>query len=79
MKETTVDKEGRVRCPECGGSDFSDKRTGKAKLGGVLTLGVGVAVMPKRLKCRGCGTNLRRGRGKPFEKSKAGKKFAKRA
>jgi len=37
------------------------KRTGKAKWVGVLTVGVGVAAMPKRLKCNGCGENLKRG------------------
>ncbi|HWC22772.1 MAG TPA: hypothetical protein VG502_10780 [Flexivirga sp.] len=77
MKETQVDQDGRVRCPVCGGADFSDKRTGKAKLGaaglGVLTLGVGgalaAAAAPKRLKCRGCGENLKRGGG-PYKPRK---------
>lgn len=76
MQETTVDKDGRVRCPKCGASDFSEKRTGKAKWMAVATIGVGVAAMPKRLKCRGCGQNLKRGGGS-YEKTKAGKKSAK--
>ena len=60
-----VDGDGNVRCPVCGASDFSDKRTGKAKWGVGVTLGVAViAAAPKRLKCRGCGENLKRG-GKP--------------
>lgn len=65
MKSTQVDSDGRVRCPVCGASDFSDKRTGKAKAAGFITLGVGVVAMPKRLKCRGCGENLKRG-GDPY-------------
>lgn len=69
MKETQVDAEGNVRCPVCGATDFSDKRTGKAKLVGVATVGVGALAMPKRLKCRGCGTNLKRG-GKPYTPKK---------
>lgn len=74
MKTTQVDPDGTVRCPNCGATSFSEKRTGKAKWGvavtGVATLGigalVGVAAAPKRLKCNGCGTNLRRGGGTPI-------------
>ena len=61
MKATIVDSDGNVRCRVCGANQFSDKRTGKATLAGVVTLGVGVPAMPKRLKCRGCGENLKRG------------------
>jgi len=54
VKKTKVDDDGRVRCPKCGASDFSDKRTVKGKLvGGVLA--------PKRLVCRGCGAALKKG------------------
>jgi hypothetical protein len=63
VKRTIVDASGDVRCPNCGARDsFVSKRTGKAKLIGVATVGVGVVAMPKRLKCNGCGTNLKRGR-----------------
>jgi hypothetical protein len=62
MKSTVVDEEGNVRCPVCNAKDsFTQKRTGKAKWAGTITLGVGVLAMPKRLKCNGCGTNLKRG------------------
>lgn len=62
MKSTVVDSDGDVRCPVCGArNSFTSKRTGKAKLIGVATVGVGVVAMPKRLKCNGCGTNLKRG------------------
>ena len=64
MKRTVVDRaSGDVVCPSCGArNNFVSKRTGKAKLIGVATVGVGVVAMPKRLKCNGCGTNLKRGR-----------------
>lgn len=65
MKSTGVDAEGVVRCPVCSASSFVEKRTGKAKWLAVPTLGVGVLAMPKRLKCSGCGTNLKRGDGPP--------------
>ncbi len=62
MKKTDVDPTtGDVRCPQCGArNSFTVKRTGKAKLVGAATLGVGTLAMPKRLKCNGCGTNLKR-------------------
>jgi ribosomal protein S27E len=68
MKATVVDEDGTVRCPVCGATSFVAQRTGKAKLAGatvgLVTLGVGaatIAAMPKRLKCNGCGENLKRG------------------
>jgi hypothetical protein len=60
MKKTQVDSDGNVTCPKCGAKNqFAIKRTGKAKLVGVATIGVGAVVMPKRAKCMGCGTNLK--------------------
>lgn len=61
MKSTVVDEQGDVRCPKCGArNSFTVKRTGKAKVAGAMMGGVGIAVMPKRLKCNGCGANLKR-------------------
>jgi hypothetical protein len=62
MKTTTVDEHGEVRCPRCGArNSFTTKRTGKGKLASVVTLGpLGLAITPKRLKCNGCGANLKR-------------------
>lgn len=61
MQRTVIDENGDVRCPKCNArSSFSEKRTGKAKWIGFLTLGVGLLAMPKRLKCNGCGVNLKR-------------------
>jgi uncharacterized OB-fold protein len=60
MKKTQVDEDGNVTCPKCGAKNqFAIKRTGKGKLIGVATLGVGAVAMPKRAKCMGCGTNLK--------------------
>lgn len=63
MKSTYVDpKSGDVVCPVCGArNQFTVKRTAKAKWAGIATVGVGMAAMPKRLSCNGCGTNLKRG------------------
>jgi hypothetical protein len=62
MKATYVDAEGNVCCPVCGAKNsVTVKRATKAKWTVGLTLGVGALVMPKRLNCNGCGTNLRRG------------------
>lgn len=62
MKKTVVDAEGNVVCPKCGAKNsFHMKRTGKAKIIGVATVGVGALAMPKRAKCMGCGTNLKMG------------------
>jgi hypothetical protein len=54
MKSTYVD-DGDVVCPVCGArNNFTDRRSGKGKIaGGVLA--------PKRLRCNGCGTSLKRG------------------
>ncbi|MGZ4560255.1 MAG: hypothetical protein ACXVXJ_04670 [Mycobacteriaceae bacterium] len=60
MKSVEVTEDGDVRCPHCGArNQFTAKRTGKAKLVGGLTLGVGALAAPKRLKCHGCGYNLK--------------------
>ena len=54
MKSTKVDREtGDVRCPKCGANSFTQKRSVKGK----VMMGV---VAPKRLKCNGCGTMLKR-------------------
>ncbi len=60
MKSTQVTADGQVRCPVCGSTFFTEKRTGKAKWLTVPTIGLGVLLAPKRLKCGGCGTNLKR-------------------
>jgi len=61
MRTTTVDRDGTVRCPGCGGSSFAMKRTAGAKVGLGLTVGVGALLAPKRTHCLGCGEDLRSG------------------
>lgn len=79
MKSTWVDDEGNVRCPKCGGKQFTSKRTGKAKWAGALTMGVGLAAMPKRLKCQGCGQNLKTGSARKSEWNQPQKREAAQA
>jgi transposase-like protein len=56
MKSTQVDPQtGTVSCPKCKATSFSQKRSVKGKIMG------GVVLAPKRLKCNGCGTMLKRG------------------
>jgi len=53
MKSTKVDQDGTVRCPKCGATSFSEKRSVKGKaMAGLMA--------PKRLKCNGCGRMLKR-------------------
>lgn len=54
--------DGTLRCPKCGGTSFDAKRSGKAKVIGGLTVGVGALLAPKsRVKCETCGTVFKRG------------------
>lgn len=55
MKSTQVTPDGDVVCPKCGAKSFTQKRSAKGKIMG------GVLLAPKRLKCNGCGTMLKRG------------------
>lgn len=60
MKKTIVDEAGDVRCPHCNSrNSFVAKRSGMAKWIAVPTIGIGVLAMPKRLRCNGCGKNLK--------------------
>jgi hypothetical protein len=66
MKDVRVDAAGKLHCPKCGSSNFDLARTGKAKLGGFLTVGVGVMMLPKRMKCLQCGEWCKSGDAKPL-------------
>jgi hypothetical protein len=54
MKSTVVDPDGTVCCPNCGATSFTSQRTIKGKIASGF-------LAPKRLKCNGCGTALKRG------------------
>lgn len=66
MKSTVVDEYGDVVCPYCGAKNsFTSKRSGKAKVGLGLTVGVGALLAPKRLQCQGCGKYLKTAGSRP--------------
>jgi DNA-directed RNA polymerase subunit RPC12/RpoP len=71
MKDVSVDGQGNLRCPSCGSSNFDLARTGKAKVSGFLTIGVGVMLLPKRMKCLQCGKWATSGDAKPLPKTRA--------
>jgi hypothetical protein len=54
--------DGGVACPNCGGTQFTAKRSKKGKAIGFATLGVGGLVAPKsQVKCVVCGKMFKRG------------------
>lgn len=55
MRDVQVDDEGRLRCPSCGGAQFDRERTAAAKITGTATIGVGVFLTKKRMRCLVCG------------------------
>lgn len=75
MDDIRVDKNGDLRCANCGGKNFSEKRTRKAKVigagAGFATLGVAGLAAPlaakKKLMCQACGTYNKMGDAQPFE------------
>ena len=67
MRRKKISKAGNnngdgIACPKCGGTQFTAKRSMKAKTLGVATVGVGAAVAPKsQVKCVTCGKMFKRG------------------
>lgn len=54
--------DGGIRCPKCGGQQFTAKRSKLGKTIGVATVGVGALAAPKsQVKCVTCGTMYKRG------------------
>jgi DNA-directed RNA polymerase subunit RPC12/RpoP len=54
--------DGTLRCPKCGGTNFTAKRSTKAKILGGVTVGVGALLAPKsRVRCVTCGETFKRG------------------
>lgn len=74
MEDIRVDEDGVFRCWNCGGRNFTEKRTGRAKVfggtAGVLTFGVAGAAVPllakKRLRCQSCNKYSATGNAKPW-------------
>ena len=63
MKHVRIDTDGELRCWNCGGKNFQEKRTGRSK----LLVGVGTLVTKRKLKCHTCGEYNDSGNAKPFE------------
>lgn len=62
LSEVGKDDDGTLRCPKCGGQQFTAKRSKKGKIIGVATVGVGALLAPKsQVKCVTCGTMFKRG------------------
>jgi hypothetical protein len=61
MRDVVIDQYGTLRCPNCGGTNFDRERTGLAKVAGWVTIGVGLFLLPKRMRCLACNTWSRSG------------------
>jgi DNA-directed RNA polymerase subunit RPC12/RpoP len=66
MVKRRISKVGKtdegIRCPKCGGGQFTAKRSAFGKTVGVATLGVGAVLAPKsQVKCVTCGKTFMRG------------------
>ncbi|QDH47620.1 membrane protein [Gordonia phage Madeline] len=74
MQDIQLDTNGDFRCANCGGKNFSEKRTRRAKVigvtAGVATVGLAGAAAPlvakKRLYCQACGVYNRMGDAQPY-------------
>lgn len=79
MRDIQLDDNGDFRCAACGGKNFSQKRTRRAKVmgvtAGVATLGVAGAAAPliakKKLYCQACGTYNQMGNAQPYKPREA--------
>lgn len=73
MKDIQLDSDGNFRCWNCGGRNFSEKRTRRSK---VVGAGAGVVVAPvaavgilaakKRLWCQACAEYNKMGNAQPY-------------
>lgn len=72
MKDVRIDKDGELRCWNCGQKTFKEKRTMRSK----MAVGVGALVTKKKLQCRVCNEYNDTGSAKPYE-GPASKKYAK--
>lgn len=55
MKDIRIDADGAQRCWKCGGRNFTQKRTVRAKVIAVSTVAVGALATKKKLQCQACG------------------------
>jgi ribosomal protein L40E len=62
MQNIRVDEDGNQRCWNCGGKNFTLKRTFRSK----VLFGVGALLTHKKLKCQLCGEYNQTGAAEPF-------------
>lgn len=82
MKNVRIDENSELRCWNCGGKAFTEKRTARSKwitvVLGILTLGIWLLILvlatKKKLKCQVCGEYNDPGNAKPYE-GPAGRKY----
>lgn len=62
MKDVRIDAASELRCWNCGGKGFTEKRTMRSK----ALVGVGALLTKKKLKCQTCGEYNDTGSAKPW-------------
>lgn len=67
MQDIRVDEDGNQRCWKCGGKNFTQKRTFRAKAIGVPTVVVGALATKKKLQCQSFGEYNDVGNAKPWD------------
>jgi DNA-directed RNA polymerase subunit RPC12/RpoP len=63
MKNVRIDQDANLRCWNCGGKGFTEKRTTRSK----VMVGVGALVTKKKLKCQVCGEYNDTGNAQPYD------------
>ena len=62
MKNVRIDDNQELRCWNCGGKGFTEKRTGRSK----ILAGVGTLITKRKLKCHTCGEYNDTGNAQPY-------------
>lgn len=63
MKDVRIDSNAELRCFNCGGKGFTEKRTVRSK----VMVGVGTMLTKKKLKCQTCGEYNDTGNAQPYD------------
>jgi hypothetical protein len=62
LSKAAASEDGVLRCPKCNGAQFKARRTDLQRTVGIVTVGVGALLMPKKqVQCETCGAKFRRG------------------
>lgn len=70
MQDVRIDDQGRQRCFNCGGFNFTQQRTTRSK----VAFGIGALLANQKLRCVRCGEYNDTGSGKPYS-GPAGRKY----